>query len=399
MPTFWAHTSLAGTPNAQAAVACDGQYAYVSSTGLSSRRMMDGITATNLQVPTAQNFLGSHAWRIPLQPTPDGQRFTGAPNITNSAEYTGRLDWNLGSHRLSGKAFVATLNKPFFAVPDDIAYPLVRRESQPYRHVSGNHLYTFSPSLINSATFAYRYRARFNDWAGFEYPINFRTARVRNIATRTPAGMVMTISGLFSVSTTWPYEIEDTDWHWADTLTYLRSGHEIKIGGEFIRSRNVIRNHFRTMGLFTFDGSLSVNAMADFMLGDVYNFQQGGGEYKDLSGTRFGLFLQDDFRATSNRTLNFGLRWDPTLPFTDALGRLQCFRPGMQSTRFPNSPPGYLSAGDQGCPEGGFEPYYRSISPRLKSVAFVSTVAGPRSSVASSIGTSSRFMNGSPPVK
>ncbi|WP_164846078.1 YHYH protein [Inhella crocodyli] len=62
--------SLAGTPNAQAAVACDGQYAYVSSTGLSSRRMMDGITATNLQVPTAQNFLGSHAWRIPLQPTP-----------------------------------------------------------------------------------------------------------------------------------------------------------------------------------------------------------------------------------------------------------------------------------------------------------------------------------------
>ena len=56
--------------NAQVPVSvnCDQNYAYVSSKGLPSHAMMNGITATNLQVPTAQNFWGSNGWRIPLTP-------------------------------------------------------------------------------------------------------------------------------------------------------------------------------------------------------------------------------------------------------------------------------------------------------------------------------------------
>jgi len=52
-----------------ATVGCDASYAYVGSNGLATHAMMNGITATNLQVPTAQNFLGSNAWRIPLNPS------------------------------------------------------------------------------------------------------------------------------------------------------------------------------------------------------------------------------------------------------------------------------------------------------------------------------------------
>jgi hypothetical protein len=44
---------------------------------------------------------------------------------------------------------------------------------------------------------------------------------------------------------------------------------------------------------------------------------------------------------------------------------VQCFVPGLQSTRFPNAPLGYLNAGDRGCPEGGFEKYWKSFSPRF----------------------------------
>lgn len=51
-----------------AQVGCDAQYAYISSEGLPTHTMMDGITASNLQVPTAQRFLGTNAWRIPLTP-------------------------------------------------------------------------------------------------------------------------------------------------------------------------------------------------------------------------------------------------------------------------------------------------------------------------------------------
>jgi hypothetical protein len=139
----------------------------------------------------------------------------------------------------------------------------------------------------------------------------------------------------------------------------------VKFGGEILRSANDIKNHFRTMGQFSFDGSISGNAMADFMLGDVYQFWQGGGEYKSLYGTRWGFFGQDNFRASSNLTLTLGLRWDPQYPYHDDLGRVQCFRPGMQSTRYPNAPNGYLSAGDQGCPDGGFDPYLAALAPRF----------------------------------
>ena len=51
-----------------AQVGCDAQFAYISSEGLPTHTMMDGITASNLQVPTSQRFLGTNAWRIPLAP-------------------------------------------------------------------------------------------------------------------------------------------------------------------------------------------------------------------------------------------------------------------------------------------------------------------------------------------
>ena len=120
-------------------------------------------------------------------------------------------------------------------------------------------------------------------------------------------------------------------------------------------SKNEITNDFRTMGNFEFNGSISGNPMADLMLGEVWRFWQGGGEFKHLKGNRFGLFLQDTWRISPNVTITPGLRWDPMVPYTDTLGRVQCFRAGLQSTRFPNAPEGYLNAGDPGCPEGGFD--------------------------------------------
>jgi phosphatidylethanolamine-binding protein (PEBP) family uncharacterized protein len=60
--------SVAASTTGQATVNCDGTYAHVGAEGLPTHTMMDGITATNLQVPTAQNFFGGNAWKIPLNP-------------------------------------------------------------------------------------------------------------------------------------------------------------------------------------------------------------------------------------------------------------------------------------------------------------------------------------------
>ena len=81
------YTRQSSTPSTTAAINCSliqasvapyavsasvdcttSDYGKVASQGLASHTMMDGITATNLQVPTAQNFTGDNAWKIPLSP-------------------------------------------------------------------------------------------------------------------------------------------------------------------------------------------------------------------------------------------------------------------------------------------------------------------------------------------
>jgi phosphatidylethanolamine-binding protein (PEBP) family uncharacterized protein len=60
--------STRASTSGTATVSCDGTYAYFSSTGIAAHAMMDGITATNLQVPIPQNFNGANGWKIPLNP-------------------------------------------------------------------------------------------------------------------------------------------------------------------------------------------------------------------------------------------------------------------------------------------------------------------------------------------
>jgi hypothetical protein len=48
---------------------CDSTYAYFSTFGIQSKHaMMNGIIATNQQVPIPQNFTGANAWKIPVTP-------------------------------------------------------------------------------------------------------------------------------------------------------------------------------------------------------------------------------------------------------------------------------------------------------------------------------------------
>ena len=129
---------------------------------------------------------------------------------------------------------------------------------------------------------------------------------------------------------------------------------------------NEIKNDFRTMGLFDFNGSITGNAMADLMLGQVYRFWQGGGEYKELKGLPVWRLcagqLAHDNESDAEPRRALGSRCCPTRTRSDACSVL-CRE--LQSTRFPNAPLGYLNAGDKGCPEGGFEKYWKSFSPRF----------------------------------
>jgi len=85
----------------------------------------------------------------------NGQATATATVVGN--EYTGRLDYSLGAHRLSGRLFFRRFERPFTADLNDYASmytSTAARGLQPYNHYTVNDVYTLSPTLINSFTFS-----------------------------------------------------------------------------------------------------------------------------------------------------------------------------------------------------------------------------------------------------
>ena len=73
----------------------------------------------------------------------------------------------------------------------------------------------------------------------------------------------------------------------SDRMTWNKGKHNLQFGGELQRYTVEIRNQFRRAGHFQFAGSTTTgtgNTLADFLLGQLSQFDQGTGEYKDYRG-------------------------------------------------------------------------------------------------------------------
>ena len=83
-----------------------------------------------------------------------------------------------------------------------------------------------------------------------------------------------------------------------DRINWAKGKHQIQFGGEATIQDVKIVNEFRRAGHFQFNGSVTGNAMADFVLGQINTFDQGTGEYKDYEVFYASAFVQDDYQAS-----------------------------------------------------------------------------------------------------
>ncbi len=331
------------------------------------RQIIDPVTKT----PFAGNIIPASRFDpagakllqyLPIAGSPDGIVYFDRPDNEHENQYMGRVDYLVGNHRLYGRYFYTEYQKnPVVSSQNLLA--AAGGVDLPTQTASFNDTVTLSPNLLNSFIVSY---VRNHSQVLSGAPFSLADLGVNNVAHSTPPELSIAVTGYFSIASGHPGEYTRDNFQLTDSLHWVKGSHEIAVGGDFLRTRFDGTNTYRQNGQYRFKGTTySGNALSDLVLGYVDRFIQGGGEYEARRGNMGSLFFQDNFKVRKDLVLSYGLRWDPFSPFTDQLGRSECFVPGAQSTRFTNAPVGYLYSGDSGCPAGGFKSSWAQFAPRL----------------------------------
>jgi Carboxypeptidase regulatory-like domain len=161
-----------------------------------------------------------------------------------------------------------------------------------------------------------------------------------------------------------PLGVTETTYQVMDNFSRVIRTHTLTFGGQF-RYNQLTEYNVGSNGDFNFNGAETGVDFADFLIGAPTSFSQGQ-SYPSYGRSRyFGLFAQDSWRVKPNLTLNYGLRWDVSRPWSEKNGELETLVPGLQSTRFPGSPTGWVFPGDPGIPSTLAPTRYDNFAPRI----------------------------------
>lgn len=110
--------------------------------------------------------------------------------------------------------------------------------------------------------------------------------------------------------------LTNRQWQLADTASFSRGSHFLRVGGDVIRSSSggngqEFGSPF-VLGQFTFKPGISPSIpTAQLTLADVQRFTQGFGNVSySVDETNWSVFAQDDYRVRNDLVLNLGLRYD-----------------------------------------------------------------------------------------
>jgi hypothetical protein len=331
-----------------------------------SRQLVNPFTGDpypNNQIPTS-DFAPASVQLLSLipQPTAPGNlAYYSLPDSEHENQFLTRVDYDLTRNRIYGRYFYSRYERD--AVIGDKNILTSNRGLDLFdQGVAVGDTFSVTPNVLNSFIFSYnRNYSTVVSGAPFSW-----TSLGIPVTSTTPPELALTVSGYFVVSSGHPTEANRYDYHFSDSLHWVHGAHEFAIGGDFLREHIELINTYRQNAQYQFSSTnFSGDPLADFFVGYARRFIQGGGEFAEREANLGALFFQDNYRVRRDLVLNLGLRWDPFVPFSDSLGRTECFRPGVQSQKFINAPTGYLFAGDPGCPAGGFESSWFQLAPRF----------------------------------
>lgn len=162
----------------------------------------------------------------------------------------------------------------------------------------------------------------------------------------------------------WPkFQGPDARTQFIDHVSYTAGKHSLKFGGELHRNAFNGGAFGNARGSITFLGGVAIptgagsTALEDFFAGDPFKGSvQVGDPTLHIHNWAYGLFLQDDWRASRNVTLNLGVRYEFSTVISEQHNLLGNFDP--------NSKTGLIQAGQNGV-SGPYNPDHKDFAPRF----------------------------------
>jgi hypothetical protein len=178
------------------------------------------------------------------------------------------------------------------------------------------------------------------------------------------------VSGYFAVGQNPLADFQRNNYTLADDIHWVKGRHNLAFGAAVELSKNDVNSLNYETGNFSWNSTKSKNALVSFMLGYMSSFQQGSGQLSNDRTQYYGFYGQDSWQFTHRLTLNYGVRFEPYLPWTEIGHRLMQFNPsafaaGTVSKIYTGAPAGLLFPGDAGVPEQGARSSYSEFMPRV----------------------------------
>ncbi|SEC00168.1 TonB-dependent receptor [Terriglobus roseus] len=143
-----------------------------------------------------------------------------------------------------------------------------------------------------------------------------------------------------------------------DDVTFVRGSHSFALGGQYLFAYMNTVNNRPTNGSYTFAGTVNggnTAGFADFLTGQVSTFSQGAADYENDRWHYVAFYGQDSWKVTKHLTANYGLRWEPYIPFYNVNSHAENFdiarfNAGQKSSVYTAAPAGLIFPGDAGFP-------------------------------------------------
>ena len=356
----------------------NGDFSTLASAACQSSGVARAIVDPSTRVPFPNNFISPTRFSapavallkvIPTSTDPCGRLTYSIPNPNDENQFVSRGDWQQSSkHSIFGRFFIADFSNPPLFDGNILNTTRAGLEMRSLAAVVGSQ-YTVSPTITNAFHLTYSRLAVTRGVAGgIPNPVSVGV----KMANIHPAYIDLAVSNHFTMGggSNAPSIFHRNQYQLADDIDWIRNRQHFSFGVSYIPVQMNERNVQRGNGTFSFNGSISNEAFADYLLGRPNSVIQQSLAEIGLRQKYVGLYFQDDIKLNARLNVHFGIRWEPSLPEHDVAGRgntfsMADFLANKKSSLYNNSPAGLLFYGDPGVPQAYANSRYLDFAPRF----------------------------------